>query len=308
MTYPATSSFNSAQDQSAWYIIMRQVGNERFRVLCSTDGYRFIRYLQALIKTNLTAEGMNDWAGRRIRSADIVIDAKWGHMTTRGLGALIMQRGGPSVLVDNLRLYVDTQLRINVPAIAAAVWLIHRLADNPVPGEGAGINPANILVPSDAVMPSWAVAPPRPANWQAGPDALNCMRLPAGQGGTAEPPATPSAPASPPAEQPVVQRPSTTGTVALATTSMPGAPDQMVGHVYETPLLEVPNQPPSEQTPAAPPVVAARPSMVVPIVIGVAAVGLLGVGAYFAFRSPPKKTKDFGFPTKKASKRSRRAA
>jgi len=302
MTYPARSSFNSAQDQSAWYIISRQVGTERFRVLCTTDGFRLIRYLQALIKSNLPPAGLNDWAGRTIRPSDITIDSKWGHFTTRGLAALMLQRNGPSVLVDNLRLYVDAQQRINVPAIAAAVWLMHRLADNPVPGEAAGINPANILVPTDAVMPSWGVAPPRPADWQAGADALNCVRMPAGQGGAQEPAPSPAGPPAPPPEQPVVQGQTGTGTLATATTSMPGAPDQTVTHVYETPLLEVPSVPPSEETPATPPSVVARPSMVIPIVVGVTAVALLGVGAYFAFRAPPKSK------VSKASKRSRRAA
>jgi hypothetical protein len=295
MTYPARSSFNSAQDQSAWYIIMRQVGTERFRVICTTDGFRFIRYLQALIKSALPAAGLNDWAGRTIRPTDITIDSAWGHFTTRGLAALMLQRNGPSVLIDNLRLYVDAQQRINVPAIAAAVWLIHRLADNPVPGEEAGINPANILVPTDAVMPPWGTSPPRPAGWQAGPDALNCVRMPAGEGGTPAP-----APGPPPSQQPVVQQqPTGTGTVATATTSMPGAPSSTISQVYETPLLEVPNVPPSEETPTAP-TVAARPSMVIPIVVGVTAVALLGVGAYFAFRAPPKAAK--------SPKRSRRAA
>lgn len=150
--FPSSSSFLSPEPGSAWWAA--RVGGDT--AVCSATGDTFVRTLQ--------------------RTIGVQQDGVWGDGTSRALATALLARGAPSSLVSGVN--ADAAARsIGTPSLLAAVWLFHRTARGPVPGNLAT---SDLLLPSGVQAPRWGQSSPRPQNGDTGSIACSMLTVPGG--------------------------------------------------------------------------------------------------------------------------------
>lgn len=159
MTFPARSNFNSAGPDDAWWTTT----NGTMTTRCSTSGLTFVRTLQSTLRSTVTTAARS-FDGQTYRGTDVTIDGKWGPKTERVLWIALQQQGALAVVRDAVAAEARAS-HLGIGSIAAGVWL---LAHMNIAGSGSAIPP------SDAIAPTFSVAPPTPPGWTAS-DPITCM-------------------------------------------------------------------------------------------------------------------------------------
>lgn len=149
--YPSGSSFISAEPASAWWAA--RVGSDT--AVCSTTGSAFVRALQ--------------------RTLGVQVDGAWGEGTSRALATALLAKSAPASLVSGVNADANAHL-LGPNSLLAAIWLLHRNARGPVPGN---LTTADLVIPQGVQFPQWGHASPG----AAGDESVSCSVI-TGAGGT----------------------------------------------------------------------------------------------------------------------------
>lgn len=163
MSFPAQPNWKLATVHSAWVTWTHPNGDP---YVCETEGYRYVRYMQNVLKAALAAGGQNDYAGRLIRPSQINADGTWGPLTTRALSAILMTLNAPSALTEAVA-SMDRQSTTNKDALRASVWMLLHYAR-------IEVDPATIVVPDNTILPAFDRPLPVPSGYAENQPVFDC--------------------------------------------------------------------------------------------------------------------------------------
>jgi hypothetical protein len=176
--YPDPSDWTSGASNSAWFY---DLGSGR-QSICQTNGWNFLLTLESDLYARL-ASPLLSFDGTTVSASDVsVIDPSnpsagaWSTNLLRALYAVAARDGAPASYLQAISADAAS-MSISASTLAVAIWIERGRSIDSAGNEVFGVgSPADIRIPDGAMLPTWGVAPARPAQISVGFDCS--MQIP----------------------------------------------------------------------------------------------------------------------------------